>query len=254
MVGNREILAVIPARGGSKGVPRKNLVKILGLPLVSWSIKHALNSTRITRVIVSTDDLEIAAVAREFGAEVPFMRPKIIAGDMSTDLEVFQHTLGRLALDESYTPDFVVHLRPTSPIRSVTIIDDAIDKFTDSDADSLRSLEIAAQSPFKMWFIEESGFVKPALTVTGIKDSHSIARQDLPLAYRQNGYIDILRPKTIMELNSMTGSRVLPYIISQAAPDIDYPEDIPIVERMLKEFLINGFTDDTTETIFKYPT
>jgi CMP-N-acetylneuraminic acid synthetase len=112
-----EVLALIPARGGSKGIPRKNIRDFSGYPLIAWSIAAAKQSELVTRVIVSTDDEEIAAVARAWGAETPFLRPAEFAEDKTTDLPVFVHALAWLAENENYRPDVVVQLRPTSPIR-----------------------------------------------------------------------------------------------------------------------------------------
>ena len=121
-----EVLAIIPARGGSKGIPRKNIRPFSGSPLIAWSIAAARQSQAVTRVIVSTDDEQIAAVAREWGAEAPFLRPAEFAQDQTTDLPVFQHALGWLVENESYHPDVVVQLRPTSPIRPAGYVDDAV--------------------------------------------------------------------------------------------------------------------------------
>jgi CMP-N-acetylneuraminic acid synthetase len=112
-----ETLALIPARGGSKGIPRKNIKSFAGYPLIAWSIAAAKQSSLVTRVIVSTDDEEIAAVAREWGAETPFLRPDELAQDKTTDLPVFEHALKWLEDVEGYRPDIVVQLRPTSPFR-----------------------------------------------------------------------------------------------------------------------------------------
>jgi CMP-N-acetylneuraminic acid synthetase len=121
-----EILAIIPARGGSKGIPRKNIRSFASWPLIAWSIAAAKQSAYVTRVIVSTDDEEIAAVAREYGAETPFLRPAEFAQDKSTDMPLFEHALAWLAEHEGYQPEVVVQLRPTSPIRPRGLIDDAI--------------------------------------------------------------------------------------------------------------------------------
>jgi CMP-N-acetylneuraminic acid synthetase len=121
-----ESLAIIPARGGSKGIPRKNIRNFAGYPLIAWSIAAAKQSELVTRVIVSTDDEEIASVAREFGAETPFVRPAKFAEDNTTDLPVFEHALQWLAENENYRPEIVVQLRPTSPIRPRGLVDDAI--------------------------------------------------------------------------------------------------------------------------------
>jgi len=120
-----QILAIIPARGGSKSIPRKNIRPLAGHPLIAYSIAAALGSQSVTRTIVSTDDEEIAAVARQYGAETPFLRPVELAEDQTTDLPVFQHALACLAEQEAYHPDVIVQLRPTSPIRPPDCVDQA---------------------------------------------------------------------------------------------------------------------------------
>src|SRR5512133_3705377 len=147
-----ELLAVIPARGGSKGIPRKNIRNFAGYPLIAWSIAAAKKSELVTRVIVSTDDEEIAAVAREWGAETPFLRPAEFAQDKTTDLPVFEHALKWLAENEKYCPDVVVQLRPTSPIRPKGLVDAAVRVLLEhADADSVRGVVPAGQNPHKMW-------------------------------------------------------------------------------------------------------
>ena len=162
-----EVLALIPARGGSKSIPRKNLLQIAGRPLIAYSIEHALASRHITRVIVSTDDTEIAEVARAHGAEVPFMRPAEFAQDQSTDLEVFRHALTALKADQGYTCECVVHLRPTGPLRLVARVDEAIELFLHHpEADSLRSVTWPEQTPYKMWR-QRDGYLEPLLRIEG---------------------------------------------------------------------------------------
>jgi len=232
-----EILALIPARGGSKGVPRKNILSMLGRPLIAWSIHHAQKSKHVTRIIVSTDDEEIAQVATEWGAEVPFIRPPDLAQDLSTDIEVFQHALQWLKDTEGYNPDLVVHLRPTGPARRIAKVDEAIEvMLAHPAADSLRSVSLATQTPFKMWFLDDE-FMHPVASLEGVKDSHSLPRQMLPKAYWQNGYVDITRPHTVLEKKSMVGDNPLPYVVDEIVHDVDYPENIPDVEMALKEIL-----------------
>jgi N-acylneuraminate cytidylyltransferase len=227
-----EVLALIPARGGSKGIPRKNLLPLAGKPLIVYSIEHALASTRITRTIVSTDDEEIARVAREAGAEVPFMRPSEYAQDHSTDLEVFRHALTTLSTD-GYRCACVVHLRPTGPVRKVALIDEAIEQLLSRpDADSLRSVTAPAQSPFKMWTIAD-GLLQPLLRVDGVDEAHSRPRQSLPPVFWQNGYVDVIRPYVILEQGRMAGQRILPFVIDEPILELDYPESIPAVEEAL---------------------
>ena len=237
---NLKILCLIPARGGSKSIPRKNLLNLMGKPLISWSIQQAFQSKYINRVIVSTDDAEIADVSKSFGAEVPFIRPKELAQDSSLDIETFAHALKWLKSNENYQPELIVHLRPTGPARRVEYIDLAIEKIhSDSSADSLRSVSVAHQNPFKMWFISNN-HIKPALTLKNVKDAHSSGRQMLPIAYWQNGYIDIVRSETILQKESMVGENVIPFVINDKICDIDYIDDIPKVELAMKQMLEDG--------------
>jgi CMP-N,N'-diacetyllegionaminic acid synthase len=230
---NPNILALIPARGGSKGIPRKNVRLIAGRPLIAYAIGHALQSGLIGRVIVSTDDEEIAAAARAAGAEVPFIRPAEFAQDLSPDLDVFRHALQWLRDKEAYTPELVVHLRPTGPVRRIELIDEAIGRMLATpQADALRAVSVPALTPYKMWRME-NGFLKPLLSIPGIKEPHSMARQMLPQVYWQNGYVDIVRPRTVLEMNSMTGDTVLPFIVTDRIFELDYEESIPEVEQVL---------------------
>lgn len=235
-----DILALIPARGGSKSIPRKNLLPLLGKPLIAWSIEHALQSQNINRVIVSTDDEEIKEVSSQFGAETPFLRPKEISGDTATDLQCFKHTLNWLEDLENYKPQLVVHLRPTGPARVVAKIDQAISFFLNNfECDSLRSVSLADQTPFKMWFNRSERLV-PVINTD--QDLSSTPRQDLEKVYWQNGYVDIIKPSTILSLNSMTGNNVLPFVINNIK-DIDYLHDIPIVETQLKKVIAGDLSD-----------
>ena len=175
---SERILAIIPARGGSKGIPRKNVMLVGGKPLIAHSILQARNSERINRVLVSTDDEEIAAVAREWGAEVPFVRPSEYAQDLSPDIDVFRHALDWLQRREGYEPEMVVHLRPTGPVREVALIDKAIGLLASQpEADALRSVSVAVQTPYKMWRITPQGHLDPVLRVEGTADCQSQPRQ-----------------------------------------------------------------------------
>lgn len=233
-----KILALIPARGGSKSVPRKNLLQMLGRPLLAWSIHHAQTSRYVDRVIVSTEDEEIAQVAKSWGAETPFLRPTEFAQDLSPDIDVFYHALQWLQANEDYVPDLVVHLRPTGPARRVSKIDEALEKIVNQpDADSLRSVSLAKQTPYKMWFLQDSAHMKPVIMHSAIKESHSVARQMLPEVYSQNGYVDIIRATSILEKGSMVGNHTVPFVISEDVPDLDYWDDIPKVEAALRASL-----------------
>lgn len=211
-----EVLAIVPARGGSKGIPRKNIRLFAGYPLIAYSIAAGLQAATVTRTIVSTDDEEIAAVARQFGAETPFIRPAELAQDKTTDLPVFQHALHWLAEHENYRPDVVVQLRPTSPIRPRDCVDRAVRLLLDhQDADCVRGVVPAAQNPHKMWRLPEgeNGPMKNLLEVPGIPEPYNAPRQILPDVYWQTGHVDAIRAATILQKGSMSGERIYPLII-----------------------------------------
>ena len=229
-----EVLALVPARGGSKSVPRKNLRSVGGMPLIAWSIEQAKRASLVDRVVVTTDDAEIAEVARSWGAEVPFIRPAELAGDLSTDIEYHLHALSWLADNESYRPDLVVNLRPTMPVRRTATIDRAISTLaTRPDADSLRSVSLAEQTPYKMWRVGVGGLMEPIASVPGVGEPYNQPRQVLPAVYWQDGYVDVAWARTVTELRSTTGRRILPFVIDEASMDIDYEDEIPATERLL---------------------
>lgn len=238
MVKQLEVLAVIPARGGSKGIPRKNIRDFAGYPLIAYSIAAATQSKLVTRTIVSTDDEEIAAVARQYGAETPFLRPAEFAQDNTTDLPVFQHVLSWLKEHEGYIPDVVVQLRPTSPVRPLTCVDDAVNLLlSHPDADSVRGVVEADQCPYKMWLIDStSGTMSPLLGVEGIPEAYNAPRQKLPKAFWQIGHIDAIRPRAIVEQNSMSGKVIMPLIMDpRFTVDLDNLRDWHQGEQLVKE-------------------
>jgi len=231
-----EVLAIIPARGGSKSIPYKNIRPFAGYPLIAYSIAAALQANLVTRTIVSTDDEKIADVAREFGAEVPFLRPTEISQDDTPDLPVFEHALNWLVENENYKPNAVVQLRPTSPVRPHNCVDDAIRILIDHPlADSVRGVVIAGQNPYKMWHINEKGQLMPIIQVDGVNESYNIPRQELPAVYWQTGQIDVIRPETILKKMSMSGNVIYPLVIDPLyTVDIDTPLDWEQGERLVK--------------------
>jgi len=222
-----EILALIPARGGSKSIPRKNIRSFAGHPLIAYSIAAGLQAQTVTRVIVSTDDEEIAALARQYGAETPFLRPAEFAQDATTDLPVFEHALGWLAEHENYRPEVVVQLRPTSPIRPVECVDHAVRLLLEHpEADSVRGVVPSGQNPHKMWRISPDGRMTPLLAVEDLAEPYNAPRQALPLTYWQTGHIDAIRVSTIFAKKSLSGDVILPLILSpKYAIDIDTLND-----------------------------
>jgi N-acylneuraminate cytidylyltransferase len=248
-----KILALIPARGGSKSIPRKNIYPVAGKPLIAYSIQQALDSKYITRVIVSTDDEEIAEVSRKWGAEVPFMRPTTFSQDRSLDIEVFDHALRWLKENDDYQPELVVHLRPTGPVRRVALIEQAIEAIqAHPEVDALRSVQIAKQNPYKMWFIE-NGLLKPILQLEGIDEPYNMPRQKLPKTYWQNGTLDITRPKTVLEKKSMMGKKILAFEMNEPAYDLDYPEDIPVIEKALEKLERGEHQNDSDSQGERFP-
>lgn len=236
MKNNYEILAIIPARGGSKSIPRKNIVDFAGYPLIAYSIAAGLAAESISRVIVSTDDAEIAEISQRFGAETPFIRPDEFSQDNTPDLPVFVHALSWLENNENYSPDIVVQLRPTSPFRRIQHIDDAVYRLIERpDADAVRTICVPFQNPFKMWRIGIDGFMKPIGIELGISsEPYNQPRQVLPEVYWQTGYVDAAWADTIISKQSMTGDQILPLIIDPSEwIDIDSPDDWRRSERLL---------------------
>lgn len=230
------VLALIPARGGSKGLPRKNLRLLGGLPLVAHSIRAALAAQSVSRVIVSTDDEEIATVARQHGAETPFLRPAELAADDTADLPVFVHALDWLDRQEGYRPDVVVHLRPTTPLAAPDDIDRGVELLrSHPDADAVRMVTSPLQNPYKMWRVGPDGLLVPLLAC-GLPEPYNQPRQKLPPVLWQNG-LDIIRRRTILEFGSMTGRRILPLIPGRAGwrswIDIDSELTLQVAETLL---------------------
>jgi YrbI family 3-deoxy-D-manno-octulosonate 8-phosphate phosphatase len=226
MVTQAEVLAIVPARGGSKSIPRKNIKPLGGVPLIAYSIAAGLQAQTVHRVIVSTDDEEIAAVARAWGAEVPFMRPPELAEDSTPDLPVFQHALRWLEDQEGYVPEVVVQLRPTSPLRPPDCVDAAVATLLSRDqADSVRGVIPSEQNPYKMWRLANDGTMQPLLGGE-FTEPYNMPRQALPQTYWQTGHIDAIRYRTIVAKSSLTGDRILPlFLDAQYAIDIDTPLD-----------------------------
>lgn len=232
-----KVLALIPARGGSKSIPKKNIVDFAGFPLIAYSIAAGLAAETIDRVIVSTDDDEIAEISRRFGAEVPFIRPREHAGDDTPDLPVFLHALSWLDENQGYRPEIVVQLRPTSPFRRVVHIDEAVYQLVQHpEADAVRTVCIPFQNPYKMWRISPDGFMMPVGVELGIfHEPYNQPRQILPDIYWQTGYVDAAWTDTLTSKNSMTGEAILPLIIDPSEwVDIDSPDDWRRAERMIE--------------------
>ena len=230
----KEIIAIIPARSGSKSIKNKNIVKLFGKPLISHSIKLAKRCKLISRVIVSTDSNKIKNIALKYGAEVPFLRPKKYAQDNSKDFEVFEHCLSWLKKNENYKPDLVLHLRPTYPIRNLSIIKDAL-LFASSNKnyDSIRSVCEPIQHPFKMYKLKKN-YLIPYIGNSN-KEFGNFPRQNLPKIFWHNGYLDIIKYSTIMKLKSISGDKIIPYYLdSSEIHDIDDEFSLNIIKKIFR--------------------
>ncbi|MQF70410.1 acylneuraminate cytidylyltransferase family protein [SAR202 cluster bacterium AD-812-D07_MRT_10900m] len=228
-----EVLAIVPARSGSKGLPRKNLRPLAGHPLIAYSVAAGLQATLVDRVICSTDSEEIADVARQYGAEVPFMRPAELAQDDSPDIDAFQHVLYELQARENYRPDIIVQLRPTSPIRQPGQVDTGVETLLNNPGtDSIRAVTPSPATPYKMWRIK-SDILTPLLTLDGVPEPFNMPRQALPEVWWQTGTLEIIRT-SVIESGSMTGSEIRPFVIDpEHAVDIDLIESFARAERII---------------------
>jgi len=236
MVKPPEVLAIIPARSGSKSIPRKNIRAFAGHPLLAWSLAAARQASTVTRVLLSTDDEEIAAIGRRYGAETPFLRPADLAQDRTQDLPVFEHALSWLEDHEGYRPEIVVQLRPTSPVRPRDLVDRAVRLLLDhAEADSVRGIVPSGQNPHKMWRLQPDGRMTPLLSdVPG--EPYNMPRQELPPTYWQTGHIDALRPRAILKKHSMSGDVILGLVLdARFTVDIDTLRDWEHAEWLLSD-------------------
>ena len=232
----KNILAIIPARGNSKSIKNKNIKLLFGKPLIYYSINIAKKSKLINRVIVSSDSKKIINIAKKFGAEAPFIRPKELSKDNSKDYGLFLHCLNWLKKNENYIPDLIIHLRPTYPIRSARVVDKAI-KFAlrSRKYDSIRSVCEPVQNPYKMWRINKNNFLIPMLG-NFKKELYNSPRQILQKTYWQNAYLDIIKYNTIKEKKSMTGKKIIPFILPpNDLFDIDDKFSLNMVEKIFKK-------------------
>ena len=220
-----KILGVIPARGGSKRLPRKNLALLCGKPLIAYSIEAAKAAEHLFRVVVSTDDAEIAACARALGADVPFLRPAELARDDSPVTGVLLHALEQAGEDA----DAVALLQPTSPLRTAEDIDNAIEHFDSAHADTVTSVSAARDHPYWCWVERPDGSIEPYFSRSHI----TLDRSALPKALVENGAVYIVR-REVLQGGTIYGTRVVPYQIEDArALDVDYQADLARAEKWL---------------------
>jgi len=227
------VLGVIPARGGSKSVPRKNITSLLGRPLISYAIVAAQKSKLLTHFLVSSDDEEIIRVSKQYGAPVPFLRPDDLATDQSPTLPVVQHAIRETESQEEVRFDYIVLLQPTTPMRKAEDIDAAIDKLVKSHADSVVSVcDVDAYHPARMRQIVDDQLIE-----LPIREPKEMARrQDLPPVYIRNGAVYAVRRNVIMEQNSMIGQVSRPYVMAvERSINIDSPLDLLLAQHLMKD-------------------
>jgi CMP-N,N'-diacetyllegionaminic acid synthase len=224
-----EVIALIPARAGSKGVPNKNIRPLGGHPLLDWSIQAALKAQRIDRVIVSTDSQDYADLAIRCGAEAPFLRPPAISGDRSTDYDFVIHALDWLA-QHGGEPKYIVHIRPTTPLRDAALIDQAVAAFQGHDqATALRSVHEMSESAYKAFELAPQGQLKRLGSDSTALDAANNARQQFPATYVANGYVDVLSTAFIRKSGLLHGDWVMPFV-TPAVVEVDTEEDFAHLE------------------------
>ena len=227
-----KVIALIPARSGSKGVPNKNTRLLGGHPLIAWSIMAAKKARSIDRVIVSTDSYEYAQLAIQLGAEAPFLRPAEISGDRSTDFDFIAHALDWFA-DNGGEPEYIVHIRPTTPFRDPAQIDAAVRLFQSSEvATALRSAQEMSESAYKTFEIAPAGQFKRLGADGTALDAANNARQQFPDTYQANGYVDVLSTSFIRDNSLIHGDWVLPFI-TPTVVEVDTEDDFALLEYQL---------------------
>ena len=219
------VIALIPARGGSKGLPRKNIKLLNGKPLIAYTIEASLNSKMVDRTIVTTDDIEIASIVKELGAEVPFIRPSNLAQDDTPDYPVVEHCIEYLENVEKYFAEIIVYLRPTMPLRDSAEIDNCVRILkTNNDIDSIRTVREVSYPPFWMKKIDEKGFIRPF--IDGVIPFTETRRQELPKTILCDGYVDATRTDIIKKYRKVTAGKIFAYYINSSPfVDIDTRED-----------------------------
>lgn len=229
-----KVVALIPARAGSKGVPNKNIRQLGGHSLLAWSIAACLKSETIDRVIVSTDSVEYAELARKLGAEAPFLRPVEISGDRSTDYDFIVHALDWFA-SEGGEPEYLVHIRPTTPLRDPQLVDTAVRAFMGAtNGTALRSVHEMSESAYKTFEIAPGGQLKRLGSEDTALDSANNARQQFPSTYQANGYVDVLSSAFVRKAGLLHGDHVIPFVTPMVV-EVDTEDDFLRLEFQLAQ-------------------
>ena len=222
-------IAIIPARSGSKSILDKNLVDLGGYPLIAYSIAAAKLSRGVDRVIVSTDSSSYAEIATHYGAEVPFLRPAELSSDTSTDLDFMLHAMHWLEKYDQDEPEYWVHLRPTTPLREPTLIDNALLALkNEPQATALRSGHLSPESPFKWLRKNSDGFLVGLTSDDTDLDKYNLPRQAYPDVYIPDGYVDVVKRSFVMTANKLHGDRVLAFE-SPYCTEVDSIEELELL-------------------------
>ncbi len=226
------VLAVIPARGGSKSIPNKNIVEVSGKPLIAWTIEASLKSKSIDRLIVSTDSKQIAEVATDYGAEVPFERPDELAADDTPGIEPIIHAAHWLEENAEYRSEYVMCLSPTTPLRTAADIDTSIEMIRDKDIDAVVSVVLAKHHPNWMKLIDPHGFMSSYI----IKEELIDRRQDLPSVYALNGSIYLAKRELLLGEKTWYTAKTYAYVMpEERSIDVDNPWDLKLVNLILRD-------------------
>lgn len=233
MINGKTVLAIIPARGGSKGIPRKNIKPLAGKPLIAWTIEEAKKSKYIDIIIVSTDSKEIADVSIKYGADIPFIRPKELAADETPSSEVILHATEWLRINQNQKFDILILLQPTSPLRNANQIDTALKNFMSNPSNKcLVSVKEAEDSPYWMKIIDDDHFLRNFI----VHQNNYTRRQDLPKIYILNGAIYIMRTADFINYKSFDVDNTIPFLMDKITSiDIDSEEDFMLAETIVRK-------------------
>lgn len=232
MINGKRVFGVIPARAGSKGVPNKNIKNLGGKPLISYSILEAKKSKYISRFIVSTDSSQIAQISRDFGADVPFLRPEALSTDQAVSVDVVQHALAYVENEQGCVYDYIVLLQPTTPFRSAEMIDTCLEKLDANDVDSVVTMiDVGANHPARMYMIENNRIK----SITGESDQMR-PRQELPRVFIRSGDVYACKRNTLVSKRSLMGTSTYPVVISdQHNVNLDTELDFIVAEALVKK-------------------
>jgi N-acylneuraminate cytidylyltransferase len=230
------VVAIIPARSGSKSIKDKNLSNLGGYPLLAYSIVAAKLAKQIDRVLISTDSEHYAQIGRRYGAEAPFLRPMELSGDTSTDRDFMLHAMQWVQENEGQIPEYWVHLRPTTPLRDPAHLDSAIQTLISRPAaTALRSAHVSPESPFKWFRRNEAGFLTALISDDTSLDKFNLPRQSYPQVYIPDGYVDIVKSTLVMNSGQFHGDKVLGYE-SPCCTEVDSQDELDLLDFQLRKY------------------